>query len=127
MGGYCGVVSAWYPPEWPTNPLWSNIWDAGGKPKKWPPNPEIITVNPQRKCYDLNNLIYRSITLPGIFYFHRNVSSIFPSCSHEVAKHKSGPIPSDGTTISHNIKEDGKAIRTNGERPVTSKQKHVRG
>jgi hypothetical protein len=41
------------------------------------------------------------------------------SCSHEVAKHKSGviPIPSDGTTFSHNIKEDGNAIRTNGERP----------
>jgi hypothetical protein len=36
------------------------------------------------------------------------------SCSHEVAKHKSGvPIPSDGTTSSHNIKEDGNAIRTN--------------
>jgi hypothetical protein len=27
------------------------------------------------------------------------------------------PIPSDGTTFSHNIKEDGNAIRTNGERP----------
>jgi hypothetical protein len=27
------------------------------------------------------------------------------------------PIPSDGTTSSHNIKEDGNAIRTNGERP----------
>jgi hypothetical protein len=26
------------------------------------------------------------------------------------------PIPSDGTTFSHNIKEDGNAIRTNGER-----------
>jgi hypothetical protein len=26
------------------------------------------------------------------------------------------PIPSDGTTSSHNIKEDGNAIRTNGER-----------
>jgi hypothetical protein len=26
-------------------------------------------------------------------------------------------IPSDGTTSSHNIKEDGNAIRTNGERP----------
>jgi hypothetical protein len=26
-------------------------------------------------------------------------------------------IPSDGTTFSHNIKEDGNAIRTNGERP----------
>jgi hypothetical protein len=25
------------------------------------------------------------------------------------------PIPSDGTTSSHNIKEDGNAIRTNGE------------
>jgi hypothetical protein len=27
------------------------------------------------------------------------------------------PIPSDGTTSSHNIKEYGNAIRTNGERP----------
>jgi hypothetical protein len=27
------------------------------------------------------------------------------------------PIPSDGTTSSHNIKEAGNAIRTNGERP----------
>jgi hypothetical protein len=27
------------------------------------------------------------------------------------------PIPSDSTTFSHNIKEDGNAIRTNGERP----------
>jgi hypothetical protein len=27
------------------------------------------------------------------------------------------PIPSDGTTFCHNIKEDGNAIRTNGERP----------
>jgi hypothetical protein len=27
------------------------------------------------------------------------------------------PIPSDGTTFSYNIKEDGNAIRTNGERP----------
>jgi hypothetical protein len=45
-----------------------------------------------------------------------------------VAKHKSGgnmPIPSDGTTFSHNIKEDGNAIRTNGERPrwITPYQK----
>jgi hypothetical protein len=42
------------------------------------------------------------------------------SCSHEVVKHKSGvimPIPSDGTTFSHNMKDDGNAIRTNGERP----------
>jgi hypothetical protein len=42
------------------------------------------------------------------------------SCSHEVAKHKSGvyaKIPSDGATFSYNIKEDGNAIRTNGERP----------
>jgi hypothetical protein len=51
------------------------------------------------------------------------------SCSHEVAKHKSGrgnmPIPCDGTTFSHNIKEDGNAIRTNGKRPrwITSYQK----
>jgi hypothetical protein len=28
------------------------------------------------------------------------------------------PIPSDGTTSSHNIKEDGIAIRMNGERPL---------
>jgi hypothetical protein len=37
------------------------------------------------------------------------------SCCHEVAKVKSGgnmPIPSDCTTFSHNIKEDGNAIRT---------------
>jgi hypothetical protein len=27
------------------------------------------------------------------------------------------PIPSDGTTSSHNIKENGNAICTNGERP----------
>jgi hypothetical protein len=27
------------------------------------------------------------------------------------------PIQSDGTTFNHNIKEDGNAIRTNGERP----------
>jgi hypothetical protein len=35
------------------------------------------------------------------------------------------PIPSDGTTFSHNIKEDGSAIRTNGERPrwITPYQK----
>jgi hypothetical protein len=36
------------------------------------------------------------------------------------------PIPSDGTTFySHNIKEDGNAIRTNGERPrwITPYQK----
>jgi hypothetical protein len=26
------------------------------------------------------------------------------------------PIPSDGTTFSHNIKEGGNAIRTDGER-----------
>jgi hypothetical protein len=34
-------------------------------------------------------------------------------------------IPSDGTTFSHNIKEDGNAIRTNGERPrwITPYQK----
>jgi hypothetical protein len=40
------------------------------------------------------------------------------SSSHEVAKHKSVviiPIPSDGTTFSHNIKEDGNAIHTNGD------------
>jgi hypothetical protein len=35
------------------------------------------------------------------------------------------PIPSDGTTFSHNIKEDGNTIRTNGERPrwITPYQK----
>jgi hypothetical protein len=35
------------------------------------------------------------------------------------------PIPSDGTTSSHNIKEDGNAIRMNGERPrwITPYQK----
>jgi hypothetical protein len=40
------------------------------------------------------------------------------SCSHEVAKHKSGVIcqfhltvPPLATTFSHNIKEDGNAIR----------------
>jgi hypothetical protein len=37
------------------------------------------------------------------------------------------PIPSDGTTSSHNIKEDGNAIRTNGERPrwITPYQKII--
>jgi hypothetical protein len=37
----------------------------------------------------------------------------------------STPIPSDGTTSSHNIKEDGNAIRTNGEHPrwITPYQK----
>jgi hypothetical protein len=30
------------------------------------------------------------------------------------------PIPSDGTTISHNFKEDGNVIRTNGERHAGS-------
>jgi hypothetical protein len=40
------------------------------------------------------------------------------SCSQEVAKHKSGVNPSDGTTFSHNIKEDGNAIRTNGDKSV---------
>jgi hypothetical protein len=29
------------------------------------------------------------------------------------------PIPSDGPTFSHNIKEDGNVIRTNGERPLS--------
>jgi hypothetical protein len=37
------------------------------------------------------------------------------------------PIPSDGTTFSHNIKEDGNAIRTNGEHPrwTTPYQKNI--
>jgi hypothetical protein len=70
-GEYCGVVSAWYPHksglDWPFNPLWSKMWAAGWKPSKMtplsfrPPNPEIITVDPQRKCYGLKNFC---MTLP---------------------------------------------------------------
>jgi hypothetical protein len=33
------------------------------------------------------------------------------------------PIPSDGTTISHNIKEDGNAIRANGNAHAGSLRK----
>jgi hypothetical protein len=32
-------------------------------------------------------------------------------------------IPSDGTTFSHNIKEDGNAIRTNGECPLRTRRR----
>jgi hypothetical protein len=48
-----------------------------------------------------------------------SLSIYIKSCSREVAKHKSGVmlIPPDGTTFSHNIKEDGNAICTNVERP----------
>jgi hypothetical protein len=35
------------------------------------------------------------------------------------------PIPSDCTTSSHNIKEDGNAIRTNGERPRWMTSFHI--
>jgi hypothetical protein len=37
------------------------------------------------------------------------------------------PIPSDGATFSHNIKEDGNTIRTNGERPrwITPKSQYI--
>jgi hypothetical protein len=41
------------------------------------------------------------------------------SCSHEVAKHKSGVICQFHLTVPHfsHNREDGNAIRTNGERP----------
>jgi hypothetical protein len=56
-------------------------------------------------------------------------ASYIKYCSHEVAKHKSGVICQFHLTVlvtfSHNIKEDGNAFRTNGERPcwITPYQK----
>jgi hypothetical protein len=46
------------------------------------------------------------------------------TCIYEIVQPRGGqaqiegnmPIPSGGTNSSHNIKEDGNAIRTNGER-----------
>jgi hypothetical protein len=59
------------------------------------------------------------------YFIHLYIKSIVQLRGGQAQIRGNMPIPSDGTTFSYNINEDGNAIRTNGERPcwITPYQK----